>query len=72
MFTVHYTIQDGSQAIHIAAGAGHLHLVKELIEEHGVSPDVSNQVCRLYSLNFKRVYTLRIVPLHRQDTSLSI
>lgn len=36
--------QEGTQAIHIAAGAGYLHIMKLLVEEHGVLPDAANNV----------------------------
>ena len=37
-------LQEGTQAIHFAAEAGHLHIVKALVEHHGVPPDACNNV----------------------------
>lgn len=36
--------QNGDQAIHCAASAGHLHIVKALIDEYGVLPTTANNV----------------------------
>jgi ankyrin repeat protein len=45
------TNSEGTQAIHIAAREGHLHIVKALVEHHGVPPDARNNV-RSGSNNF--------------------
>lgn len=37
-------LQEGNQAIHIAAAAGHLHIVKALVEEYNVPPNAINNV----------------------------
>lgn len=39
-----HTQQNGDQAIHCAASAGHLHIVKALIDEYGVLPTTANNV----------------------------
>ena len=36
--------QNGDQAIHCAASAGHLQIVKTLIDEYGVLPTAMNNV----------------------------
>lgn len=38
-------MQEGTQAIHISAAAGHLHIVKELIEKYDVPPNAATNVC---------------------------
>ena len=45
MFTALLTqLQEGNQAIHFAAAAGHLHIVKALVEEYHVPPDAIDNV----------------------------
>ena len=40
-----HCVQDGNQAIHIAATAGHLNILQALIKNHNVSGSATNKVC---------------------------
>lgn len=44
MYVYCYSQQEGNQAIHIAASAGQMHIVKALVEEYNVPPDTANKV----------------------------
>ena len=37
-------LQDGCGAVHLACGGGHVQLVKTLVEEFGMTPDVNDKV----------------------------
>ena len=66
-FLIH-TQQNGDQAIHCAASAGHLHIVKALIDEYGVLPTTANNV----SLDYLSVlHDLTILLLYSGWTSAS-
>ena len=49
-------LQDGRGAIHLACKGGHVQLVKTLVEEFGMSPDVRDTVSILTVHELSRMY----------------
>ena len=50
LLMIYIYLQEGYQAIHTAASAGHLHIVKALVQEYNVLPTAETNVsqCKTY------------------------
>ena len=51
-------LQNGTQAIHIAAVAGQLHILKALREQYGVPPDTTDNVSLCYEKDIIYMYII--------------